>query len=1640
MSKTEVMELATVCQSFPRLVEPQVERDNILNAIDMMFAGEAQVLVVEGLEGIGKTTLLAQFVRRNPKHAISLFIKPTSHWAYDPAILKRDLCNQIHWILHQEELRPSEIISDDIFHNYISALLIKARWGDFYFVVDGLHEIPQENEQVREIILDMLPWGMPGCRLLFAGEAEQFPKQRMHHIVSKIFQLPPFSFDETKRFLNDLGLDEFLIEKIHRAYKGIPSKIASARRILFSNAQILMEYSPNLLNDPYQIEWHEVDFNDAEQIMLLAIVAHELRDHTLTGLSRVLDITIEKAAELIQDLNFVFVDPQDGVVSFVTEEFRRFASVQLRYLKEKVNDLLIKELLKDPEGDTALIYLPEYFGQAGKTKELIEYLSPERFTKLIECTQSLSVVRQKADLGVRAALELHRDDDLLRFTIQDSIILDLDKADVWRSEIEARMALGDYRSALALAQRTNLKEDHLHLLAIIVKVKLEHNITPELELMEQIRQLYKQIDKASLGERAIDIAADLFYSHRDLAIDLVEKATASDLSENALDWAFARLSLAASKAGKERIPSDDTVVDIRSRIKDPEARNFSAAASVLLEEYSANEIINEVEKLDSAVEKMFLLRQWTLDNQRRDDACDVIDFALQFAVKTTRHAFNARDYREIASPLPFISDSSKAKQFVSILDSLKSTIEHIGPTEDYVRLQLTLVRTEYKYEFEAALDRVIDVYLYIDDLNDLTTKANCLARLAALLMDIDPQGLLNRKDNIHTYVYSDLQEHVQLILDTTGDHYEVTRKIIQPLAKTKPDLALDFAMKLNTENRRDKALLDIIKSSLKIPLNRVDLHFVDEVWNKLEDQELKDEAALKVIERFFREDNGVDVEVMMPQVLQFINRIDGILDVVERCKAYCLAYCILVKSDRDKYASYASHLLRSLDTTWQAIDEGWFKVNNGFKIAESLAEVSPEIGQTYIDKTESARNEILISSSGAAETYIRCLCLAIRAYAGLLPNGIATQYDLERLDRLIDRLPSYGDRAILWADLALRCYSYKKSDECEQIVIEHVRPLIEDISSDNFARKIDVIILTAPALYHAHPKTALELISKLPRKKRDAAYTRIASFILDKVSITDPYNDSHKHGYDIDYEEALDIIDLMPLMEADVLISYFIECIADSIVVGRHKGGKFAREQQNSIAHRLQDIIDKKLPNPRYIKHEGYKILCRAQILRIYSEDKNTPQQWLNLIEDARSIPNLNDKAYVLCKIATIIPPEKFARKQILQEAKGIADTIPVLLERVALYNSLASSVADVDIALFKQYLEIAMQATLHKSNNNIFDVQKDIIDLACQRDPDFAASLASSVDDDSARRRLNRRIQIYTVKETMVDQRGFCEDKEIAGIVYSQAAWKALKSLNTGRVETVHLEHTREFVRIASTLPWEKSYPIFAWVVENAVQRFARTDQARSYLRPQYEAVLLGVELAGRMAMQDTISTVNFRDIVQAPNNTSLVLQPGDREKAIQFLKDWFEYEVQEYLKIQDPYFGLKDLEFLKLLLSVNPKCEVYILTGLKSQEKTSKSLKDAYREHWRFQVSDQRPPDTEIIIVGNQEGIPPFHDRWLVTKRGGLRLGTSLNSLGRKVSDISRISLEEASEREHILDQYLILHKKDSDEGKLQYETFTL
>jgi hypothetical protein len=155
--------------------------------------------------------------------------------------------------------------------------------------------------------------------------------------------------------------------------------------------------------------------------------------------------------------------------------------------------------------------------------------------------------------------------------------------------------------------------------------------------------------------------------------------------------------------------------------------------------------------------------------------------------------------------------------------------------------------------------------------------------------------------------------------------------------------------------------------------------------------------------------------------------------------------------------------------------------------------------------------------------------------------------------------------------------------------------------------------------------------------------------------------------------------------------------------------------------------------------------------------------------------------------------------------------------------------------------------------------------------------------------------------------------------------------------------------------------------------------------------------------------------------------------------------YEVRDYLIICDAFFGPPDLEVLQLLSAVNPEFKVQILTSRKHQlnQGLRTPWEDAYRDYWMLRVSDQQPPSKEIVVVGTQtKQESPLHDRWWLTTGGGLRLGTSFNSLGiTKTSEITRMSPQEAQSREVEIRQYLQRPFKQEFNGeRLLYTIFNL
>jgi len=1649
MSKVEIVDLPLICQSFPENAASSdgsvsstiINRSNIIDTIKTIFDGETHLIGVEGSEGIGKTTLLAQFALNNPDNTISLFIKCTSRWGYDPETLKYDLCNQISWALSKKFIEEQNSITDAFLRNILMRLHFFARINNkkYYFVVDGLEEIPDELYSIKEQILDMLPIGFSNFRFLLSGEPNKLLGSR-NGIKTKSFPLTGFTLDETKKFFSDISINAKELEEIYLTCKRIPGNLATVKRILQKEQDInsflakMSEEMPEL----FEIEWTHVNQKDNLLLNILGILAFDLKKHTLEELSAICETNVENILQLLKQLTFI--DIQSDYVKYISESFRKFATKKLNYIKESIFDLIINHLIKAPESESSLNLLPGYYEQTGRFQDLLNYLSPEHFTKILKNSQSLSFACNKAELGIVAAKKLCRNGDIMRFGLQKSIIKGLNGTEIWRSEIEANMDLKNYESTIALAQSAILKEERLCLLALVGKKMKEHGQLPEPELIEQIQNLYKQIDPSSLvDDDIIDLASDLIYTCPDLAIELIEKTTNNTPGENALDWAFAKLSILSLKDNNES-QLLSTIDNISLRIKDPIIRRLSTSISIFVKNYSSKELMAEVKKLENASDQLYMLRQWTKINWEREDTFEVIDYALKLAMKTTAYAPNATVYRELASPLPYVRDIDKVKCLVSTFDSQKDTIEHLGPTEDYIRLQLLLAETEFKYDVETAKNRIIDIYLYISELEDLSVKASCMAKLVTLLAKIDSNMILEEKDEIISLTQNDLNKDVEKLLSSTADHYHVMRDVIKSLSKMQPEIALKFISRVNMESRRNFLLIDFIKSILQFPIKESELFFFEKALDQISLLDLKDEALLIFCERL----QEISDPEIISKAIPFFNRIKDIQSASERCRACCLAVSILKDNNTYNYcAELISSLLNILDISWESIDVGWHKIDIGYKIISALANHFLDTAKEYLNKTEEFKKNIGLEAGTIAGSLIYSIYLAIRAFSGLLKNKVDVREEIDKIRRLIDYIPSSGERAILWSELASYYYIHTRFTEGHEIVNQYLKPCLQDISEGDIHYFQKIIIVVAPSLYCAHKLTAFEQIDNLSLYYRDSAYRNICDFIFTKVPIHDPFENVPDKGFNISYQEMLDIIEILQKIDDDSLIYQIINEISDSINSHRTQ---FSKQQIKNIEEKLRSIVYSKLPNMRNIQHDGYKVASLAQIARIGREKSHI---WDNLIKEAKNIPNLADRALVLA-IISVSMPTSFLDKasKLFKEAKELVDQIPAIYDKIERYENLASMALQLDTIMARSLLKDAMKLATESNDPDITKIQKRIIDLSYRLDPDLASSLASLADDDEARKgnKLKRQLEFLKFKNEMLQENSLSvvDDKITNGENYSKAAWMLLGSLNAERVATLHIDSLRDYLQLAAQFPLSDSYPIHAWVIENAKRRFAKTEQSITILRSLFEATLLGAELSLRLAehSSDLIERVKKYSKVTY-DHSSILINANDREAAIKFLKEWIELEVKDYLKICDRFFGPEELELLKLILEVKPKCKVRILTSIMHHNnlKLPQPWPETYAHYWHH-ISDQEPPETEIFLVGKKSnGDFLIHDRWWISKSCGLRIGTSFNSLGiSKSTEISKLSKEEVDIREREIDQYFLREIHQYNGEKVVYQIFTL
>ncbi len=1640
----EIMDTTKICTTFPQLGESNIQRENMILTIENMLIND-EIVIVEGMDGIGKTTLLAQYARTFPEQTFSLFMRSNSRWAYDSQMLTRDLCDQIGWVLYKEDyLKETEIEVTQLLKKRVHELQRKANMEKrtYYFVVDGLQEIPEEGSSEKEIILNLIPFGIPYFRFILSGSLKYFQNYLKCPLI-RSFHPSGFVIDEIRQFLDDYVKNPLNLQTIYKVSKGIPGNLASMRRLLESgtkNEDELLTDLPSSLPGLFEMEWQVVDSELLRNA--LAFLVFDQRRHSLESLSRLCKTDSATLKDKLDCCTFIEYKSDGRSIEFIDDVFSRYASKRLSNKRKDILDNIITDLFHNPESSDAMTHLPDLYHNAGRYEELLAYLSPKHIGDLIDHSKSWAPLRQKADLGVNTALELERDGDLLRFSLQRATIASIENSETWRSEIEAYVALDDFSSAYSLAQRVATIADRLHLLAVIARMKKTKSLPVEQELKDQIQQLYSQLDRSNLGDRGVEIASDLLYTQPELAIDLVQDCMdkGNIEHEGRLDLALAQLSFKALIERQEGIEGMESIHQaFRSKIKNPNIQKFMDTMNLFFGDYSADGVITEVAKWEKISDRIYALRAWTVTNAKREDAVFVVEYALNIILQFTAYTANAKVYQELALPLVYMPDQVKLRTIIGRIDGLREPIKTAGPTLEYVKLQVTLAEAESRYNNQIAVDRLLELYIYIDELTEPGTKLATLASLVYGLKKINGIKLTELYSELLSSVVTGLETVVNEILTKTADQYEAVQSAIGALARSDSGIALSVIDKLNTIQRREAALVKFIEAtSLELPCDE-NFIAIQEAYNRIKTIPTSAKATRAVLLGLLRQKKALTP--YLTQLYRLKPWMEKIPDAKEKCQALCIFLELLFEQKNVVPSGLLCDLQQNLRDTWESMDSGWSRVDTGFKIISRMADYFPNISQEFLKRTEEARSTIILDSPDTANTYFLCVQLTIRSFAGLMKRKYYNDDDIKDLKDLIDKIPSVRFRVIAWSDLALRFFAAGDINQFQKIVNEQIRPLLENERISEKKALWNAIIYAAPALYCSHSGSAIKIISQLSDPYHDDALGWICSFLINKHLPVEAY-DSASKPEKVSYDNFLDISNLLEKMENDSAIYWQIESLVDNIY--KNFRSDFNKAQIADIQQKLDNLAKTKFQTLDGIKHEGYKILVEAQIARL--DRQNTA--WNNLEIRANAIPNLADRAFVLMKVAASMPPKhKSKAVQLAQDAKALIPHIPFFEDRCSRYETLANLSAGIDKSLSK---ECILQAWNEANPLNAVELPKArqrIIDFAHRLDPEFAATLASETDEDpgrdSARKEAKQRLQTLNLRKEIANGGGTAISKLTQDKKQKMEITKMLLSgLNSNRISPIHFENTRQDIKDASYMELQDAHTMFSWVIENAVRRHEGTDLAKTLLRPLYEAVRLSSELTYRIAYRIRLVTDKGMDIARrsADFSESGLIRPGEKDRAMRILQKWAS-EATGFIKITDPYFGPEELDFIKLIRSENPSIDIFILTSRKHQNEIPQPWDESYRLHWRLNVADAEPGNVTIIMIGkNSDGGHPIHDRWWLTEKSGLRVGTSANSLGMRSSEISEISILEVPAMLAEVDQYISGRVRNFGNERLGHSSFYL
>ncbi|WP_440111366.1 hypothetical protein [Paenibacillus sp. QZ-Y1] len=1635
-SKNELLPLAP---------ENEIFRESLVRHIRDMFNKERTKILLEGPGASGKTILLSQFVRLQPDKCISFFIKD-NFWNTNLSFFLLELCLQMQQIpaisakftkeISHESLHEEHFIKQLFYRMSRELVTYIKRTGDgpFYFVIDGLDKINYINGE--ENILSHLPMDDPAGIFILLSSNEKLEG----YVKSDSVPIQNFSLEETEKYFFEI-LTKPQIKKIYDISEGMPGYLAdtlrSLKKVDSDKFDSLINHLPNNYIKLIETCWNGLDKDNNELMNVLSVLVSSPEPISKGKLSEILNLSEEEIDHCISDLVFVQCSENTSFIEF-NNTYRTFISNKLDELNISTTQLLITYYEGKQVEDSA-VFLPALYIKNNNYESLVKLINIQNLTKLLGAQRNVSLVRRI----IRSLSEMAyaRDDSQRLFwgALTESFFTEIiSNPPVVENQVKALLAQDNFESANQLAYNCVLPEDRLMLFAKIGSEMIKKEQPIPLEILKTLEESVELIDNTLelteiLTEKLLDICTDLITFQTKLALKLIEKIAESRGNSNYKNRLMdILLTNVLIKAG----PDDSTAEKIKSQISNDSLNDFAKAASSVLEKVTVDELFLQVEQISDISAKIYLLQSWCNLNDTNHKICEVIRYALDLIKFSDDYAPTQLHLRKLAQcllPSIDLHDEKELKLLIDEFDKLKETIiKH--PIDENARLDLILALVIKKWSPEEATARYYNVYFAIDKIQDIDIRCFVIVRLLLTHKELVPLDI-----NLEREFVTGLSDFFENLINTSADHLEITRKLIAALTKYDPELAVSFSKKLNRANRRDFAYGEVLREYTSDSSNNHSVNFIHQTLNLIINKSYQDWVYVQIIKRFTK--SGFNTPYN-----EKLKYLDNIL-LIEHSTGRTLAITYFINWIYKDDSTKAEQLFEKLIKSYEQIDCLWEQVSCGFDVSSVLAQSDRELSLQIFMLAETKKSSSVFADQRITMLYIEIIKIIIR----IVPDILNSKDGKERIAycvKAIQQIPSAIDRNRLMGSLALKCLLYNKRDffnDISTIVLSEIEHCSDEVSLQQ------IIIDSAPLLFEVERNVLFNKLEALPEYLRDGALDGVLKYLFTKRIPIDPVSISN-YPSKLNFAEALKVLELIKHLNMDAVIYCYIDKLVESVTYRQESKLKTSLNERQvlTIAEALLAIVNEKLPDRNNIAHDGYKITCKISINKLKESLRSSGifrasarwdplnLSWEEIKREIISIPNSADKVLLQ---ATAASEAYFADKpfaeSIIATAEANLQDISNSIDRAGRFQLVAKSYNEMSNSKAARFLleEAVKQSNAFASQESRDQLLGGAVELAHSIDPNFASSLATSIDSPMFMSKSQEKILALNLRSdpSKLD----LSRKEEYLPVISSACESILNSLYSGRGVIQHEAVVSKWMYCCLGYDFETTSSIALWYVENSI-----ISRSKSLSTPRLEALysesLQLLDMIAKMGqvvnnMAATSETSTFLENVAPKMQTFSI---GQKEAAIEFLRNWMSDNATEYVKIYDAYFGPSDLELLKF---IPQNVDVRILCSLKQKDLDISVIHERYKQEWR-NICDQNPPETKVYIYSTPSGRTPQHDRFIVTDKAGLVLGTSLNGLGSRDTVINIIDFDEKMKIERqIIDELIINQPRFVGDERLISRTFS-